>query len=422
MASAIWGDEEFEFFDTLIGRDDLGYAEIREMMVEAGYKDRGERAYQSKAYRMREEAGVDTTGDPTHYEIQRYLKDNPRSLRQLCDKFDKPPKWVRAQVAEMIDAGYNVIESKTGLILPTRSLPKVRLPDVSITDMIGKEVYNILLIGDNHSGGSQSQPTNMNRVIKYAVEEYGVTKVFHHGDFVCGMYGYRGQENDMAPEARPISRNKAHFATERQVKMADSHIPKIDGIEYFMIGGNHDWWHVVATGMDPLRMLCERRPDIRYMGYDIAKIPLTDKTYMRMWHPTGGVSYAKSYKVQKAIESEGLEALREAIRREESPHVSIITAGHWHINGWVPSAPMYGGAVGCFEGQTNYLKKKALTPDIGGVIMRLIFGDDGRISHIGYDWIPCTEIKDDYKNWPVPEIEELTFDQDDLELIFELED
>jgi hypothetical protein len=143
---------------------------------------------------------------------------------------------------------------------------------------------------------------------------------------------------------------------------------------------------------------------------------------MRMWHPTGGVAYAKSYKVQKAIESEGIEALNEAIRKEESPHVSIIAAGHWHINGWVPSHPLYGGSVGCFEGQTNYLKRKSLSPDIGGVIMRLVFGDDGRVQHIGYDWIPCNEIKDDHKNWPIPEIEELNFDQEDLDILFELDE
>jgi hypothetical protein len=357
-----------------------------------------------------------------HYNLYRFLRDSPRSLRKICDKFEIHPARARAVLTEMGDLGYNVVEAKAGAIIPTKAFPKVTLPNVSIADMVGKEIFNVLHIGDNHSGSNKSQPTNMHRVIKYAMEEYGVRHVFHHGDFSQGIYGYRGIEQDLVPAARPTSRKHAHLATRRQVEMADNHLPKIDGLEYFMIGGNHDWWHVVHTGLDPLRLLTERRPDIRYLGFDMAKVPLTDKTYLRMWHPTGGVAYAKSYKVQKAIEAEGLEALKEAIRKEESPHVSIITAGHWHINGWVPSSPIYGGAIGCFEGQTNYLKRKSLTPDIGGVIMRLVFGDDGRISHIGYDWIPCREIKDDWKNFPVPEIDELNFDQEDLEVIFELEE
>lgn len=416
-----WTREEEDHLSDLLMNENLSWNDIREMMLAEGYEDRGERAYQSKAYRMSKEAPPEPeTLEDLHYNMYRYLRDEPRSLRQICDKFDKSPKFVRNVLTEMQGIGFNVIEAKAGAIIPTKAFPKVQLPDVSIADMLGDEV-NILLIGDNHSGSNKSQPTQMNRTIQYAAEEFGVTKVFHHGDFTAGIYGYRGQEQDLIPAARPVSRKMGHLATARQVDMADCHLPKIPGLKYYMIGGNHDWWHVVNTGLDPLRMLCDRRSDIRYLGYDMAKIPLTDKTYMRMWHPTGGVAYAKSYKVQKAIEAEGLEALKQAISKEESPHVSIITAGHWHINGWVPSSPMYGGSVGCFEGQTNYLKRKALAPDIGGVIMQLRFGDDGRITDIGYRWIPCTEIKDDWNNWPVPEIEELDFDQEDLEVIFEIE-
>jgi len=416
-----WPKGEEVYFEDLIQDERWSWDEIREAMMAEGFPDRGDRAYQSKAFRMsREEPNVDNV-ETEHYDIYRFLRDNPRSLRALCDKFDMAPKHMRAILVEMKGLGYNVVDVKSGAIIPTRAFPSVKLPDVSIADMVGRETFNILAIADNHAGSAESQPTAMNKLIQYARDEFDVKHVFHHGDFVCGMYGYKGQEVDMVPAARPLSRKLAHLATERQVKMADSHIPKFDDIEYYMIGGNHDWWHVVATGLDPLRMLCERRPDIKYLGYDVAKVPLTDKTYMRMWHPTGGVGYAKSYKMQKAIESEGVESLREAIRKEDSPHVSIITAGHLHIAAWVPSHPLYGGLVGCFEGQTNYLKRKTLSPDIGGVIMRLVFGDDGRIQHLGYDFIPFREVKEDWKNWPVPEMEELSFAQDDLETVFTIE-
>jgi hypothetical protein len=416
-----WSKGEEIFFEDLIQNEELSWDEIREAMIANGFDDRGERAYQSKGYRLSMLDPKVEDEKPEFYDLYRYLRDQPRSLRQLCDKFDLAPKHIRAMLTEMKETGYNVVEAKAGAIIPTKSFPKIEAPDISVADMVGRETFNILAIADNHSGSDKSQPTGMNKVIKYAVEEFGVKHIFHLGDFVSGIYGYKGHDIDLITAARPISRKLAHLATERQVQMADSHIPQIQGVDYHMIGGNHDWWHVVATGLDPLRMLCERRPDIKYMGYDVAKVPLTDKTYMRMWHPTGGVAYAKSYKMQKAIESEGVESLREAIRKEESPHVSIILSGHLHIAAWVPDHPLYGGIVGCFEGQTNYLKRKALSPNIGGVIMRLVFNDDGRVQHVGYDWIHAEEIKDDWKNFPVPEMDELNFDHEDLDTIFELE-
>lgn len=417
-----WPKGEQEYFEDLVNDDRWSWEEIRDAMIEAGYPDRGERAYQSKHYRDSLKQPDIEEPEEQHYDMYRFLRDQPRSLRAICDKFDLPPKRVRAIITEMQDLGYNILDAKAGAVLPTKSFPQIKLPNISIADMVGRDKLYILLISDTHVGGNKSQPTNFNKVINYAVEKYGIEHAFFHGDWSCGIYGYKGHEIDQVPAARPTSRAFAHLAVGRQVWMADKVFPRISGLTYYMLGGNHDWWHVVSAGVDGLRKLTDLRDDMTYLGYDMAKIPLTDKTYMRMWHPTGGVAYAKSYRVQKAIESEGLEALKEAIRKEESPHVSVITAGHLHQAAWVPSHPIYGALLPCFEGQTNYLKRKKLSPDIGGVIMKLIFGDDGRIQHIGYEYIPMTELKNDYKNWPIPEIEELDFHQDDIDVIFKLGD
>jgi len=420
-----WDNEaENKHFDALISRDDLSWDQIRSSMVHAGYSDRGPRAYQSRAYRMAQsdpEVVRDERGQ-AHYDVYKFLRDAPRSLAQICDKFDRPPYWVRALIEEMKADGYNIVESETGAAIPTTAFPVVDKPKISIADMIGHDIKHIGLISDLHSGGEKSQPTAFNRFIRYANEEWDVDVFLYHGDVFAGVFGYRGQDIDQAPWARAINRELAHHAVRRQIQAADTYFPKINGVRYFVMGGNHDWWHVVHTGIDSVRSLCDMRNDMTYMGYDMAKLPLTDKCYYRMWHPTGGVAYAKSYRVQKAIESEGLESLKEAIRKEESPLVSIIGAGHLHQGVWVPSSPVYGALVPCFEGQTNYLKKKKLSPDIGGVILRLIFKDDGRIRHIGYDYVPSVEIKKDYENWPQPEITELDFEQENLEAIFSVDE
>ena len=416
MGKPWMNDEENEYFDELLNRDDLNWDQIRIAMVDRGFENRGARAYQSRAYRLDKDApGAD---NPEHYSLYKYLRDEPKSLRSICDKFELPPKRIRALLQDMKQEAYNIVETDGGAIIPTKAFPKVLTPDISIADLLGSERYDIGLISDLHCGGDKSQPTEFNRFIRYANERHGVTEFFYHGDWSCGIYGYRGHEVDQIPAARPLSRPLAHLAVERQVQLAESYFPHLDGVTYHMLGGNHDWWHVVNVGVDGLRRLCNRRSDMHYLGYDMAPIALTDKTYMRMWHPTGGTAYAKSYRVQKAIESESLESLKEAMRKEDSPHVSIITAGHLHQSVWVPSHPIYGALVPCYEGQTNYLKRKKLSPDIGGVIMRFNFDDGGRIAHIGFDYVPGREIKEDWKNWPVPEIGELIFEADDLETVF----
>jgi hypothetical protein len=177
---------------------------------------------------------------------------------------------------------------------------------------------------------------------------------------------------------------------------------------------------VAATGKDAVRNLCRARKDIHYCGYDVCSIPLTDNTHLKLWHPGGGGAYAKSYNVQKFISQQALNALNTAIANEENPKVSIIAGGHIHIAVWVPSHPIMGGIVGCFEGQTNYLKKKGLYPDIGGVVLDLTFDDAGKVRHSAFHWIPFYETEDDWKSHWVPEIEELNFGPDQLNTVFEI--
>jgi hypothetical protein len=46
---------------------------------------------------------------------------------------------------------------------------------------------------------------------------------------------------------------------------------------------------------------------------------------------------------------------------------------------------------------------KGLTPDLGGTILRFLLTDSGRIQRLEYTFIPFDEIRDDWKNYEVPD-------------------
>jgi hypothetical protein len=115
------------------------------------------------------------------------------------------------------------------------------------------------------------------------------------------------------------------------------------------------------------------------------------------------------------------EAMQEAINQEEVPITTMLIAGHLHIAVFLPSLPIMGLHPGCYEAQSNYLKKKGLFPDLGGTILQLRLGDNGRVKWVNYIFIPALEIKDDWKNWPLPPMEDTDYDVDDLDALYSVE-
>ena len=79
-----------------------------------------------------------------------------------------------------------------------------------------------------------------------------------------------------------------------------------------------------------------------------------------------------------------------------------MAAGHMHVTVFVPRPPMYGLQVGCFEGKTNYLKKKGLTPAVGGIIMRIKILSNERIGEVGFTWKDFPEEHDQWEDWDQP--------------------
>jgi hypothetical protein len=386
--------------------------------------DRSEKSCQSRWDRLLHDRLVieveEETDTPTKQELFRFMADKPRTITELCNKWDRSPDVIRLKIAELKADGYEISETQDRTSIAVASKPEGQSVDDALADLEGQE-FSIAIASDLHVGSRHSQPTQHAAFIRKAYEDFGVRHIINPGDTFAGVFGYRGQTRDLMPYARPTGRSEASAVVDKQVWLADKYYPRLDGLQYYNLGGNHDYWHISVTGRNGVKIFCDQREDMKYLGYDVASVPLSDKAHIRVWHPTGGVPYAVSYRLQKGMEGNYKEAMQEAINQDEVPITSMLIAGHLHIAVFLPTLPIMGLHPGCYEAQSNYLKKKGLFPDLGGTILKLRLGDDGKVKWVNYIFIPALEIKDDWKNWPLPDMEDTDYDVDDLDALYSVE-
>lgn len=351
------------------------------------------------------------------------LRKGQLSTTEIANMLELSPQAVDQLLVTMEQAGYRIRRSNRQVKLQTlRGVEDRRFfPGKHLAESSNRSGVVTLGIGsDLHSGSTHSQPTAYNRFLEVAYNDYNVRHFLDPGDVTTGLFGYKGQEYDIVPDIAPRSRNEASMTTQGQIWLADKYTPKIDGVKHYKLGGNHDWWHITASGIDAVAALCRQRDDFHFLEYDAADLPITDKFSVRLWHPTGGVPYALTYRLQKGVEQMSFSELNKALVDNENPKLRLLIAGHLHIEASFHSGPYMAIHPGCFEGQTNYLKRKGLTPVIGGAILQLYLDDAGNILRTGYTFLPFKEIHKDYENWPIPEQDPVLGLADNVEALFSL--
>ena len=357
----------------------------------------------------------ETTEDdqPSFQKLFEYLRDRERSLKQIANHFNVSPKTIEDKIAQMDEKGYNVVIHKDEFAVQTGTTPAPNPQEVSIAELMGKS-FCFAIASDTHATSKYAQPTALNQFVKYAYEAYGVRHIMVPGDLTDGAFVYRGHLDEMIPQARPMDRTRVWMTAEAAVQTLDFYFPKYDGLTYFAMGGNHDRTLLTNSGMDPIRMICERRPDFHYGGYDKYSVRLTEKSYIRLIHPTGGVPYARSYRLQKGIENLAFEALRQAMLEDQPPMISVLVLAHFHLTSHSPEPPLHGILAGCFQGQTPYLQTKLLVPHIAGVIVEMTFDNLGKPRIFSHIPVYFNEIKDDWQDWPTPLISDPSLAPDNL--------
>jgi hypothetical protein len=312
------------------------------------------------------------------------IRNRPMTLRQLSRQFDRSEDTLAGAIGALKERDLHIVETTQGVVLDTRTAPTLPPTTLDLDSM----VLTLAVASDLHCGSKAQQITNLIRFERYAVER-GAQAILHTGDLFAGLNVYRGQINDLTVAS-----------ADGQRRIAERMLAQYDGVKRLVLGGNHDFSFIKATGHDAVKTLCRGREDMTYLGYDVADVALTDRCSVRLWHPSGGVPYAVSYRLQKGMEQAAYEELSQAIEHDGAPNLRLVLSGHLHVECEVSRGPITGAQCGCFEGRTNYLKSKGLFPQVGGAIWRIWLTDGGLIQRKQYEFVQMSEIVDDWKHYP----------------------
>ena len=187
----------------------------------------------------------------------------------------------------------------------------------------------LLLISDTHLC-SKYERLDILRYIYKKAEETGVNYVLHSGD-LCESRSNRPEQI--------YSLKEASYTGQRDYIIKNyphSNIPT------YLIAGNHDLWWIKQCGSDICRDVANARDDIIYLGSDCEDLKI-GKLRIRLYHGKGGSSYAKSYKVQKYLDS---------IPIEERPH--ILQTGHTHQAFYIKEGKTHCFQTSCLQDLTPF--------------------------------------------------------------------
>lgn len=264
----------------------------------------------------------------------RYLIKKKKGLKDICDILELKDYEVIGLINLMKQDG-ELIDYVNGEIVKLKTPPKIDdIYRVECTDLH----IPLLLISDTHLCSKYDRLDILRYLYKKA-DERGVKHVLHSGDFTDG----KSNRPEHIYELRECS-------YDGQVEYCVDKYPHFDGKTY-VISGNHDDWWYKSTGSEIIKSIAKRRDDIIYLGADVADLQI-GKLKIRMFHGKGGSSYAKSYKVQKYLDS---------IPLKERPH--ILQTGHIHQSFYMKQDNTHCFQTSCLEDLTPYARSMGFAND-----------------------------------------------------------
>lgn len=326
-----------------------------------------------------------TQEDPPDASVLRHMltRTGPRRVVDLCDELRVFPAQVTEMVEELRGDGFEIaIIDEIVCLSRTESLdPAPNLGELGQTEVV------IGIVSDTHGGSKATQITALNEFGE-ACRKAGVEHIVHAGDAHDGVGVYKGQGLEQYA-----------LTIEEQVQSNAVNWPA--GFTWHVLGGNHDHSTVKSMGLNPIKYLAQLRPDVIPYPFDQADVALLPGVDLRLWHPGGGVAYARSYRMQKFVAELAFAELSKFVAEaQEKPTIRFVVQGHFHQQIQL----MFGSAIcglmaGAFAGENNLTKRMGVTPTISGTILRAWLDTDGRLKDFTAKVCLFPTIPDDWKNY-----------------------
>ena len=242
--------------------------------------------------------------------------EETRECLNCGKKFTVPSSSLKQYCSEQCKQKYNY--ERRRILFQSNDVPQESIPTNSLIDELHNRGYFVQkvpqkrdetfrwnwrgkkvklgIVSDTHLGSQYQQLSCLKSFYEFMAEE-GIKKVLHVGD-ICDGNGkvYAGHEYEIFLHGADKMRD---YAVENY--------PKVEGVQTYFIGGNHDFSFQKSGGMDFGAQLAERRSDLHYLGDLGAYINIAGVKFYLL-HPDGGIAYARSYKPQKELEQFAPEA------------------------------------------------------------------------------------------------------------------
>lgn len=282
-----------------------------------------------------------------------YMAKKGRSFLEICNKLELKDYEVIGLITIMNQEGYN-IEFVNGEIVVLKK-PRKNLDVYEVPNNLSH--LKLLLISDTHLCSKYDRLDILNYLYDKADQE-GVKHVLHSGDFTDG----RSNRPEQIYELREPS-------YEGQIDYCVEKYPTFNGKTYVIQGNHDDWWYK-STGSEIVKAIAQKRDDIEYLGADVADMKIGNLK-IRLFHGSGGGAYAKSYKLQKYLDT---------IPLVERP--DILQTGHIHQSFYMKQDKTHCFQTSCLEDLTPYCRGMGLANDKSVWWVDVDFDDKGNVYQV----------------------------------------
>lgn len=290
------------------------------------------------------------------------------TIEELCDVLDWSPKRVKQMAEKAKSHGYR-IEIAHGHIgyVP----PKPLVGERKVIAQPGEE-HVFAVASDIHVGSKYFLEEQFIDFVTRAYKEDGVRTIFGPGDILDGVYRHSRWE-------------ESHHGFHAQSSHAAKIFPRLPGLRYVMIAGNHDETFEKDSGLDVCRGIEDAfrragRDDFTMIGSRGAYVRYAPKggrgVLVELWHPLGGAAYAVSYKLQRHVEEYGV---------GQKP--DFLFGGHTHQQVYCVRRGVHCFWSGTFHGGgSSFGKALGGSQAIGGWVVRFKQTKDGTVRDVAPTW------------------------------------
>lgn len=289
------------------------------------------------------------------------------TLENLCDALGKSPKDTKVLIDAARAEGFRVACSGgTFGIQPTATSRQEKQV------VLAPEKERLLLVASDIHVGSLYFLADQFKDHIHRGYDAGARVCLVPGDILDGCYNHSRWE-------------ETHHGFQEQARECARVFPRLPGLRYIGITGNHDQTFESHSGLSVVEALPQvfrdaKRDDFDLIGARGGFVRIGAKTerglLVEMWHPLKGPAYALSYKMQKHIEG-----------YQVGQKPDVLLTGHWHQSCYFTQRGVHALSCGTFHGgQSSFGKALGGAPSIGGWTIRYAMTKEGTVRDFSPTW------------------------------------